>query len=418
MKKKDLTGKVFGRLTVVKELTERDRMMIVWECLCECGSIHNVPGEYLVCGDVQSCGCMKKDLEKVFYKIGREQYKEETPEQCEERRKQQAKGKMCDNYVRKSKRVVFIRGEALKEFAPRHGIPYDTLLKVFRNYGEDAVFEYVRENSGKNRFSSLELCVKEHYGYEPLGKTYRVDRYYPDFKITDTLFMNADGLFFHSEAYKKDKEYHKLVREEFEHLNKRILQFYPNELHSKHLIVKSMIANALGEITNKIGARKCEVVFDHADRHTFFTENHLMDDLNAAKFIGLVYNNEIIAAMSYRAKNGGVDISRFCNKINTSVQGGFSKLLKELIKKESPKFITNFVDMRYGTGKHLEKYGFVLENCDISFKWVNGSHKFLHRMQIRANMDERGLTEAEYAKELGYYKVWDAGQAKFTLNLP
>lgn len=57
---KDLTGKKFGKLTVLKMSEERgNRNQIKWVCKCECGNIHVVTGESLRHGKSKSCGCLK-----------------------------------------------------------------------------------------------------------------------------------------------------------------------------------------------------------------------------------------------------------------------------------------------------------------------------------------------------------------------
>lgn len=55
---KDMTGSVFGALTV----TERERNLpdgtAVWRCVCECGEIRVIPGNSLRAGRNKSCGCL------------------------------------------------------------------------------------------------------------------------------------------------------------------------------------------------------------------------------------------------------------------------------------------------------------------------------------------------------------------------
>ena len=59
---KDLTGRVFGRLTVVS-LAGRDKnQKLLWNTICECGSTKVVRGEQLVRGQTSSCGCLQKEL--------------------------------------------------------------------------------------------------------------------------------------------------------------------------------------------------------------------------------------------------------------------------------------------------------------------------------------------------------------------
>ena len=59
MRSKDLTGQVFGKLTVIKALDERKNGKIVWQCQCECGSICEVIAGNLITNHTLSCGCMR-----------------------------------------------------------------------------------------------------------------------------------------------------------------------------------------------------------------------------------------------------------------------------------------------------------------------------------------------------------------------
>ena len=65
MIKPDLTGKRYGRLTVKHLLNERKNKKRVWQCVCDCGNEINVITEALQCGDTQSCGCLKKNIETI-----------------------------------------------------------------------------------------------------------------------------------------------------------------------------------------------------------------------------------------------------------------------------------------------------------------------------------------------------------------
>lgn len=61
---KDLTGKQFGRLTVIKLDSSKQsgsRMRYFWKCTCECGNTHIVRTDSLTGGKVQSCGCLHKE---------------------------------------------------------------------------------------------------------------------------------------------------------------------------------------------------------------------------------------------------------------------------------------------------------------------------------------------------------------------
>lgn len=58
---KDLTGVVFGRLTVQKKVGINRHHGIMWLCVCECGNEVTASQNNLKTGHVQSCGCSRND---------------------------------------------------------------------------------------------------------------------------------------------------------------------------------------------------------------------------------------------------------------------------------------------------------------------------------------------------------------------
>ena len=67
---KDLSGKRFGRLTVIKRTAPaenvKEKQRAYWMCKCDCGNECIVLGRSLLKGDTKSCGCLqKKAMKKV-----------------------------------------------------------------------------------------------------------------------------------------------------------------------------------------------------------------------------------------------------------------------------------------------------------------------------------------------------------------
>lgn len=69
---KDLTGKRFGRLTVLSRAPDRvqnsGRHRVMWNCVCDCGNKRVVYGDNLKKGVTQSCGCYQKELQSAKQK--------------------------------------------------------------------------------------------------------------------------------------------------------------------------------------------------------------------------------------------------------------------------------------------------------------------------------------------------------------
>jgi hypothetical protein len=56
----DLTGRKFGRLTVV-DIAHKKNGIVYWNCQCDCGNKKNVSGIDLKNGHTKSCGCYNRE---------------------------------------------------------------------------------------------------------------------------------------------------------------------------------------------------------------------------------------------------------------------------------------------------------------------------------------------------------------------
>ena len=60
---KDITGKIFGRLTALYQTNKRTSSGIsFWHCKCQCGKEVDIRITSLLNGESQSCGCLRRDL--------------------------------------------------------------------------------------------------------------------------------------------------------------------------------------------------------------------------------------------------------------------------------------------------------------------------------------------------------------------
>lgn len=64
--KSSLSGKRFGKLTVLEETDKRTKkQLVIYKCRCDCGNIVEVDTNHLTTGHTKSCGCLNhaiKDL--------------------------------------------------------------------------------------------------------------------------------------------------------------------------------------------------------------------------------------------------------------------------------------------------------------------------------------------------------------------
>lgn len=69
--RKELSGQVFGRLTVIEPIGQTNRNMWKWKCICSCGNEIIVQSANLSNGNSKSCGCWNREkLKKSNTKHG------------------------------------------------------------------------------------------------------------------------------------------------------------------------------------------------------------------------------------------------------------------------------------------------------------------------------------------------------------
>ena len=58
----DLTGEIFGRLTVIGTDSNTHTRTTLWNCRCQCGNLCSVHAANLIDGVTRSCGCLKREI--------------------------------------------------------------------------------------------------------------------------------------------------------------------------------------------------------------------------------------------------------------------------------------------------------------------------------------------------------------------
>ena len=303
--------------------------------------------------------------------------------------------KMKNTRIKNGTQKTF-RGKTNEEWSILLSKPYSTFNKHVRDYGfEEAIKIEKRENGLEAFFKSW--LVSE-------GIDYKSDKYIDgrryDFLIDDVV-IELDGLYWHSEI-NLEKNYHKKKREHYIERGYKPLFFREHEIRDKFDIVTSIVKNALNKST-KIFARKCKIKeVSKKEAKIFLRDNHLMG-MGRGDSFGLYYNGVLISLLCMcRIKGENYDISRFCHKRGVSVTGGFSKLLKYFENNRLPLSVRTFIDLRYGSGEYLPKFGFEEESCNLSFKWTDGIY-----------VANRMVYPGSSGYSHGMCKIWDCGQRKY-----
>lgn len=275
-----------------------------------------------------------------------------------------------------------------------------------------------------------ELNVIFIIGDKNLLKRKEIDIYLPNYNFA----IEFDGLFWHSNIYISNN-YHLYKTEECQKQGIQLIHIFEDEWILKKEIVKSIIKSKLNIIDNKIYARKCEIKeINNKICSEFLENNHIQGNINCKIKIGLYYDNELISIMTFGKKrlalgnktqnNNEYEMLRFCNKLNTQIIGGASKMLKYFIKTYNPKSIITFADRRYSQGMLYKKLGFHFINNTKPNYWyvlkneVTREHRFNYRKNVLIKEGfDASKTEHEIMAEQGYLRIYDCGSMKFEMNL-
>jgi len=278
--------------------------------------------------------------------------------------------------------------------------------------------DFIKENYKK------EISINKRNIISPL----ELDIYFPELKLA----FEFNGLYWHNELY-KENNYHLNKTEKCEKQGIQLIHIWEDDWLYKQNIVKSMILNKLGETHNKIGARKTEVkeITDNKLIREFLIKNHLQGFVGGKVKLGLFFENELISLMTFGKRRVAMgkkstndneyELLRFCNKLNTNVLGGASKLFKYFINNYNPKEITTYADRSHSNGNLYEKLGFefVKKTVPNYYYIINRIryHRFNYRKDklVKEGFDSN-KTEHEIMLERNIYRIYDSGNLKFKLS--
>lgn len=285
----------------------------------------------------------------------------------------------------------------------------------------------------------LEICnyIKSISNYKvELNKKINnteIDIYLPELK----LGIELDGILWHSfgtsfpnnaNIEKENKNKSLIKKIYFEQLGIELLIILDQEWFGSNDIVKSLIKAKLQLISNKIYARKCDIIkLDYNEKKTFFINNHIQGDCQSFVSYGLKYNNKIVCAISFTRRKLGknnsnnIELARYCVSKDINVIGGFSKLLKYAQKEQKFDSVISYCDKRLSSGNVYFKNGFkLLHSTPQNYFYTKDSRVLESRLKYQKhklknifnNVDE-SMTETEIMYLNGYRKWYDCGNYVF-----
>lgn len=171
-------------------------------------------------------------------------------------------------------------GQTMHEWAEKLGCSYSYFKQIVNEKGFEAAKLLSPDQTIIEKVISswLELN-KISYTYNKFLPLETNHQFRPDFFLEEKkIIIECDGLFWHSDAIKNDRNYHASKQNFYSENGYRGLFFRSDELLEKSDIVKSIISNALKLPTIKrIFARKTEIkLLSTTESNEWFEKNHLM----------------------------------------------------------------------------------------------------------------------------------------------
>jgi len=325
-------------------------------------------------------------------------------------------------------------------------------IKVECNRGH--IYEINRELLYLRNLSKTEICtvcnppykgisgkeiqllnfIKDNYNGEIIENSrkiispYEVDIYLPDLKVG----FEFNGLYWHSDEF-REKDYHFKKHQIAEKNNIRLISIWEDDWDMKNNIVKSSILNKIMKTTNKIFARNCEIKnVESSESEKFLIENHLQGNVKSSIRIGLFYKNELVSLMMFSQLRSAlnrnlksdplkIELTRFCSKNYISVIGGASKLFQYFINNYSFNKIETYSDNMISEGNLYNKLGFKYSHTSLPgyYYLIDGvrEHRYNWRKHVLVDMGfDENKTEEEIMSEMGYFRLYNAGNKKWTFE--
>lgn len=261
--------------------------------------------------------------------------------------------------------------------------------------------------------------------YRKLIDGKELDIYIPSLKLA----FEFDGIFWHNEN-NKPYDYHLNKTINCENEGIRLIHIFEDEWINKKHIWKSMISNLLGKTTRKIFARKCIIKkVSSSEALNFLNENHIQGWCPSQIKLALYYNDDLVSIMTFGKSrhfigNGKYEyeLIRFCNKLNTNVVGGASKLFSYFIKEYNPTNIVSYSDRRWSVGALYNKLGFTTTHYSKpNYFYVIGNER-KNRFNYRKSMLVKkyncpiDMSEKEFCYKQKWYRIYDCGTAVHVWN--
>ena len=315
----------------------------------------------------------------------------------------------------------------------------DYSLQEFIDYAESEMEHEVRLYI-ENEFN-IQLSRRIRSVIHP----YEIDLYSDQYKIgiecnptvthnsTKTLNMVIDE----RDTRSLDPGYHKMKSDISESNGIFLFHIFGYEWSNKKDIIQSMLRNLFNCNVHKYYARKLSIKeVSYLDSELFLNCNHRQGNASSSVRIGLYDGDNLVSLMTFGKTRSTIgskssdtqhswELIRFCNKMNTSVVGGASKLFNYFIRNYDFDKIVSFSDRAHTRGNLYEILGFNIISCsEPGYTWVNlNTDVFFTRVACQKRnlrklfndetIDIENKTEQQIMTEHGFVQVYDSGTIRW-----
>ena len=316
---------------------------------------------------------------------------------------------------------------SINEISTKLNVSETTVLKHLRILGIRLPTEIIPEKQIYNFLVS--------HGFNDFIKTRKVlpsgkeiDLYSPSLQIG----IEYCGLYWHSEKYSKSTN-HRNKWLECKEQNIRLISIFEDEWILNRKIVEARLLHKLKKQPVSIGARSLVIKkITQIISDKFLSQYHLSGPARATLHYGAFDKNDNIRAVMSFSRHRKLhkplidydwEMVRFSTDLS-HIPGIASKLFSKFVKDINPISVLSYADLRYSEGDYLANLGFTRYEDTGAGYWYfslcNPEFKRFHRLFFTKKeflkkypaLDPT-LTEYEMARNAGFERIWDCGNARW-----
>ena len=268
---------------------------------------------------------------------------------------------------------------------------------------EKQVLSFVQDNySGQIVENSREIIRNPK-----TGSGLELDIYLPDINVA----IEFNGLYFHSDACRAEKEYHAIKSKLCDDLGIRLIHVYEDEWKYNNKKICQLLKAALNEVNGNICFKNYKIKeISNKEAKPFNELFHIHGHSSAQVTYGLFCNEELIQLMSFSKIKQNKDLNadnswkivRSYSESGSTALDGASMLFKYFIQEQNPDTVDCYCDFNKFNGKSYESLGMQFSGYMPPEKyWIINNRRY-----VRAPKNNN-------VQQKAYRAIWGSGSKKY-----